>query len=122
MPVLEGLGVTELLSADLPACVDMLAPFAAASGLAVRREALLTGDGFAGNEQEVADQVRADAAARQTVVVCGGQRVIAGLLGAWGEGSCVRPPRRPRCIKGGWWLLHHRDGAVSAYERHEPAV
>ena len=86
VPVLEGLGVTRLLSADLPACAQTLAPFAASSGVAVRREALLTGDGFSANEHEAADEVRRDAAARETVVVCGQQRVIAGLLTTLGEG------------------------------------
>jgi len=122
VPVLEGLGVTRLLSADLPACAQTLAPFAASSGVAVRREVLLTGDGFSANEQEVTDEVRRDAAARETVVVCGQQRVIAGLLAALGEGSGVRPPTETGVRKGGWWLLHHRDGAISAYERHEPAA
>ena len=122
VPVLEGLGVTRLLSADLPACAQTLAPFAASSGVAVQREALLTGDGFSANEQEVTDEVRRDAAGRETVVVCGQQRVIAGLLAALGEGSGVRPPKETGVRKGGWWLLHHRDGAISAYERHEPAA
>ena len=45
---LGGLGVSDLLSADLPACTEMLAPFAAASGLTVRREGLLTRAGFEG--------------------------------------------------------------------------
>jgi 8-oxo-(d)GTP phosphatase len=121
VPVLEGLGVTDLLSADLPVCVDMLAPFAAATGLTVRREAQLTRAGFAGNERDVADRLRRDASSSEALVVCGGQRVITGLLGALGHGSHVSPPRDPMVRKGGWWLLHHRDGAVSAYERHEPA-
>jgi 8-oxo-dGTP diphosphatase len=38
VPVLEGVGVTDLLSADLPACADTLAPFAAATGLTVLRK------------------------------------------------------------------------------------
>ena len=121
VPVLEGLGVTDLLSADLPVCVDMLAPFAAATGLTVRREVQLTRAGFAGNERDVADRVRADASCGEALAVCGGRRVITGLLGVLGNGSRVRPPRETMVVKGGWWLLHHRDGAVRAYERHEPA-
>ena len=122
VPVLEGLGVTDLLSADLPACVDMLTPFAATTGLTVRREAQLTRAGFAGNERDVADLVRRDASSSEALVVCGGQRVITGLLSALGHGSYVRPPHETTVKKGGWWLLHHRDGVVSAYERHEPAT
>lgn len=120
VPVLEGLGVTDLLSADLPACIDMLAPFAAATGLTVRREAQLTHAGFEGNERDVADRVGRDASSSGALVVCGGQQVITGLLGALAHGSHVRPPRQTTVKKGGWWLLHHCHGAVSAYERHEP--
>ena len=121
VPVLEGLGVTDLLSADLTACVDMLSPFAAANGLTVRRDAQLTHAGFAGHERDVADRVRRDASCGQALVVCGGQRVITGLLSALGHGSYVGAPHETTVMKGGWWLLHHCHGAVSAYERHEPA-
>jgi hypothetical protein len=34
----------------------------------------------------------------------------------------VRPPHETAVKKGGWWLLHHRDGTISSYERHEPAA
>jgi hypothetical protein len=98
-----------------------LAPFAASSGVTVRREASLTSARFAGHERAAADGLR-DAFARETLVICGQQRVIAGLLTTLGEGSDVRPPAQPSIPKGGWWLLHHRDGAISAFERHEPAA
>ena len=120
VPVLAGLGITDLLSADLPSCVDMLAPFAATTGLTVRREAQLTRDGFAGNERVVAARVRDEASSSQALVVCGGQRVITGLVSALGDGFGVRPPRETTIKKGGWWLLHHRAGVISAYERHDP--
>lgn len=122
VPVLEGLGVTDLLSADLPACTEMLAPFATATGLTVRRESRLTRAGFEGNEREVSDRVRADAAAGVALVVCGQQRVISGLLRALGHGDGVRPPHETAVKKGGWWLLHHRGGAISSFERHDPAA
>jgi len=120
VPVLAGLGITDLLSADLPSCVDTLAPFAATTGLTVRREAQLTRDGFLGNERDVADRVRDEASSSPALVVCGGQRVITGLVSALGHGFGVRPPRETTIKKGGWWLLHHRAGVVSAYERHDP--
>jgi 8-oxo-(d)GTP phosphatase len=122
VPILEGLGVTGLRSADLPACVDMLAPFAAATGLTVRRESNLTRGEFLGNEQQIADRLLKDASANETLVVCGQQQVISGLLSALGRRSVVRPPHETTVKKGGWWLLHHRDGAISSYERHEPAA
>lgn len=117
--VMESLGVTDLLSADVPACVGMLQPFATAAGLTVRREARLTREGFAGNEKDVADGVRRDAASGGAMAVCGEKRVIAGLLTALGHSDDVSPPPETALKKGGWWLLHHRDGVVSAYERHE---
>ncbi len=120
VPVLAGLGITDLLSADLASCVDMLAPFAATTGLTVHREAQLTREGFEGNERAVADRVRRDASTSQALVVCGGQRVITGLVSALGHHSGVRPPREAAVRKGGWWLLHHHAGAISAYERHDP--
>jgi len=122
VPVLAGLGITDLLSADLPACVDMLAPFAETAGLTVQREARLTREGFAGHEEDVADRLRTQASSSQALVVCGGQKVITGLLGVLDHVSDVRPPDETTVKKGGWWLLHHRDGAVSAYERHEPVA
>jgi 8-oxo-dGTP diphosphatase len=122
VPVLEGFGVTELRSADLPACVDMLAPIAAATGLTVRRESSLVHTEFVGREQQVADRLLADAAHREALVVCGQQRVIAGLLTALGRRGSVEPPHETTVKKGGWWLVHHRDGSISSYERHEPAA
>jgi 8-oxo-dGTP pyrophosphatase MutT (NUDIX family) len=122
VPVLEGLGVTELLSADLPGCAETLGPFAAATGLDVRRDGSLTLDGFAGHEGSVADRVRRSASGSPGMVVCGSQSVISGLLTALGRGAPVRPPHDTSVRKGGWWLLHHRQGAVTAYERHEPAA
>jgi 8-oxo-(d)GTP phosphatase len=122
VPVLEGFGVTELRSADLPACFDMLAPIAAATGLTVRREVSLTQAEFVGNEQHIADRLLADAAHREAMVVCGQQRVITGLLTALARRSFVRPPHETAVKKGGWWLLHHREGTISSYERHEPAA
>lgn len=122
VPVLEGLGVTGLRSADLPACVDMLAPFAAVTGLTVRRDPSLTRAEFVGKEQEIADRLLKEACASEALAVCGQQRVITGLLAALGRRSVVRPPHETAVRKGGWWLLHHCEGAISSYERHEPAA
>lgn len=122
VPVFGTLGVTNLLSADLPSSVDTLAPFAAATGMTVRREARLTRAGFVGNEIDVADFVRLDAASHEALVVCGGKTVITGLLNALGNSPYVRPPADTTIRKGEWWLVHHRDGIVSAYEKHEPAA
>ena len=122
VPILESLGVPDLRSADLPACLDMLAPFAAATGHSVRREPNLTRAEFLGHEQQIADRLMDDACSSEALVVCGQQHVISGLLAALGRRSIVRPPHETTVKKGGWWLLHHRDGAINSYERHEPAA
>jgi len=122
VPVLASLGATTLLSADVPACAEMLAPFAAAAGLAVRRESVLTSAEFTGRESEGVDVVRRHASPDQAMVVCGSGHVLRGLLTALGHERDVRPPTETAVSKGGWWLLHHSEGAISAYERYEPAA
>ncbi|MDX6234913.1 MAG: hypothetical protein QOH68_4052, partial [Nocardioidaceae bacterium] len=47
---------------------------------------------------------------------------ITGLLTALGRRSVVRPPHETAVKKGGWWLLHHRDGTISSYERSSPMI
>ena len=49
-------------------------------------------------------------------------QAIAELVASLGHGSTVRPPHDRSVRKGGWWLLHLRDGSVSSYERHDPAA
>ncbi len=119
VPVLEMLGVTDLLSADEFSSVDMLTPLAEVTGLRVQREAQLTRAGFVGNEMQVVDRVRSYAFSSEALVVCAGKRVVAGLLGALGRNSEAMGPAEMTVKKGGMWLLHHCDGAVSAYEKHE---
>ena len=122
VPVLASLGATTLLSADVPACAEMLAPFAAAAGLAVRRESVLTSGEFTGHESEGAEVVRRHASPDHAMVVCGSGQVLRGLLTALAHVRDVQPPTETAVSKGGWWLLHHSEGAISAYERHEPAA
>jgi 8-oxo-dGTP diphosphatase len=122
VPILQQLGVGHLLSADVPACYEMLAPYAEAAGLTVRRVAELTRSGFERSARDVADLVRRDASAMGPLVVVGPHRVVAGLVHALGHADAVRPPHEASVRKGGWWLLHHRGGAIRAYERHEPAA
>ena len=123
VPVLDGLAVDDLRSADVPACVEMLGPYAASRpGSPCSATTGLTTDGFPGNERDLADQVRAQATSGASLAVCGPQRVISGLLHALGDHAAVRPPHDTAVKKGGWWLLHHRDGAITAYERHEPVA
>jgi 8-oxo-dGTP diphosphatase len=122
VPVLQGLRVTALVSAGLASCLETFAPTAVASGLRVREEPGLTRAEFEGNEAAVAADLRRATRTQETVAVCAQQQVISGLLEHLGRGDGVRPPAETSLRKGGWWLLHVRDGAVSAYERHEPAA
>jgi 8-oxo-dGTP diphosphatase len=120
--VLQGLGVTALVSAGLASCRETFAPTAEAVGLQVREAPGLTRAEFEGNEAAVAADLRREMRAHETVAICAQQQVISGLLEHLGRGDGVRPPPETSVRKGGWWLLHVRDGAVSAYERHEPAA
>jgi 8-oxo-(d)GTP phosphatase len=122
VPVLASLGVTDLFCADVPACTETLAPFAESSGLTVRRDDGLTMAGLDLADRDVASDVRRHASQSPAMVVCGSQGVVTGLLEALGRGAPVLPPHDTAVKKGGWWLLHHQDGAVTAYERHEPAA
>jgi 8-oxo-dGTP diphosphatase len=122
VPVLQGLGVTALVSADLASCLETFAPTAAAVGLRVREEPGLGRAEFEGNGTAVAADLRREMRTQEIVAVCAQQQVISALLEHLGRGDGVRPPAETSLRKGGWWLLHVRDGAVSAYERHEPAA
>ena len=120
-PVLEEVGVSGLLSADVPSCVDTLRPLAAATGLTVRRDDRLTRGAFAGNECDIADRLRQDTSSIDGLVVCGQRPVLAGLLRALStDGTAPVPSDSLR--KGGWWLLHHRDGRVMACEQFKPVA
>lgn len=122
VPILEGLGVSNLLSADVPSCVETLRPIASAIGLAVQRDADLARDAFLGNERHVTERLRRSATESDGLVVCAQQPVLVGLLSALGRHG-NRRTRRPAGIKkGGWWLVHHHDGVVQAVERFEPAA
>ena len=47
---------------------------------------------------------------------------VHGLIGSE-KGPFFADTRVATALKrGGWWLLHHTDGVVTAYERHEPAT
>jgi 8-oxo-dGTP diphosphatase len=122
VPILEGLGVSDLLSADVPSCVETVRPVASATGLAVHRDAGLSRDAFLGNERDVAERLRRSSTESDGLVVCAQQPVLVGLLSALGRDG-GRRARRPAGIKkGGWWLVHHHDGIVQVVERFEPAA
>ena len=122
--VLAGLGARRLLAADLPACAQMLEPYAATAGLDVALDRGLSGAASRGRERERAAAVRAEAvraAGDGPLVVCGQRRLVAALVDTLGRASGRRPPEPLAVEKGGWWLLHHRGGHVLAFERHAPA-
>ena len=119
--VLDEVGATSLLSADMPACVDTLKPFARTSGQPLTRTRQLTRPVFDGRARSVAKEIKG-LAAEETLAVCGPHRVVIGLLEQLAHGAPAQPPHDRALRKGGWWILHHRRGAVLAYERHEPAA
>ena len=121
VPLLHTLGAERLLSADVPACTDTLRPFGRAVGVQIQVDSRLDRDSFPEHEQDLAADLRRGGT-DETLVVCSSRQVIAELVASLGHGSTVRPPHDRSVRKGGWWLLHLRDGSVSSYERHDPAA
>ena len=119
--VLDEVGTTSLLSADEPVCVDTFKPYARASGRDLTRTKALTRQQFPDRAESVVGRIR-DLAAAETLAVCASQRVVLGLLERLSHDAPAHPPHERALRKGGWWILHHREGAVLAYERHEPAA
>lgn len=123
--VLAGVGARRLLAADVPACTQMLEPFAAVSGLQLERSPRLTVDGFRGHERSITAELRATAASiadEGALVVCGQRRVVAAVVNLLGRPDGHRPRRQRAVKKGGWWLLHHHAGDVVHLESHRPAA
>ena len=122
VPVLERLGVTGLMAADVPACAETLSPFAAEARLEVSRVPSLVRDAFDADAATSTAGIRQRAQDGGPLVVCGQQRVTSRLVSRLVEESGLQPPPDLSVPKGGWWLLHHQDGVVKAYERQEPAA
>ena len=120
-PVLEALGVGALVCADRPGAEATLVPYAESAGLTVRCDPLLTREAFADAPEAAAAAaaaVRRDATGARTAV-CVGRTVLPGLLAALTADVEVAPPEDVEVSPGGFWLLHHREGVVTAYERHD---
>ncbi len=122
VPILEGVGVSDLLSADVPSCLETLRPVARATGLEVLRDIDLVRDAFLDRSADVAERLRRRVAESDGLVVCAQQPVLVGLLSALGRDRSRRL-RQPTSIKkGGWWLVHQVDGVLHAVERFDPAA
>ena len=121
VPVLEELAVSDLLSADVPSCVDTLTPAATATGLEVQRDRRLLPKKFAGTARHTADRLHQVASDRGGLVVCAQRPVLAAIFRALSREAGTRKARDtpPR---GGWWLLHCSGDRVVAYERFRSAA
>lgn len=123
--VLVGVGARRLLAADVPACTQMLEPFAAASGLQLERTPRLTAHGFRADERAITAELRATAASLAgdgALVVCGQRRVVTAVVSLLGRPDGHRPRHLRVVKKGGWWVLHHHAGDVVHVESHRPAA
>ena len=118
VPLLEELGVDALRSADDAASTGTLRPYGRGAGLTLHVDARLRRAAYPQHRRALLDEIRAETE-QATPAVCVPRAVLEDLVGALGRGAPVRAPRDRSLRKGGWWLLHMRDGRVQAFERHE---
>jgi 8-oxo-dGTP pyrophosphatase MutT (NUDIX family)/phosphohistidine phosphatase SixA len=117
VPLLAGYGIERLLSADVLRCVDTVKPYAAATGLTVESEPLLSESGYPAN---------ADAALRRTAdivsagiptAVCSQGGAITDLVSALCKTYGHRVPSDPSARKGTFWAMHFAADEMVALER-----
>ena len=104
--LLAAYGVQRIHSSDARRCLETVGPLAAALGLPVRAEPLLSEDGSAGDPAG-AEQLVADLVARSgQAVLCTQRKTLGRVLPALLTGLGVEPDsvREPR--KGGFLVLH----------------
>lgn len=110
VPVLAAYGITRLMSSDAVRCTQTLEPYAGTAGLPIAVEPRLAEDADGWARDVVAEAVSAGA----PTVLCTHRPVVPALLHALGVPTPDRTLAPAGCL-----VVHHRDGAVVAVERHE---
>ncbi|MGH2356590.1 MAG: NUDIX hydrolase [Candidatus Limnocylindria bacterium] len=98
-------GIGEVISADNLRCVQTVEPLADALDLPIRREPLLSAEGYPGHEEEAVKAVRSAGSTGRDAVVCSQGEVIPDLIERLAEedGFLLEGPVQTR--KGSIWAL-----------------
>jgi 8-oxo-dGTP pyrophosphatase MutT (NUDIX family)/phosphohistidine phosphatase SixA len=112
--------VRDIVSADLTRCVQTVEPLAAAVGLTIREEAVLSEDGFPGHEHQAVAMIRDLGSDNTAAVVCSQGDVIPDLLHrmALGDDLALEDPVVSK--KGSVWALTFADRGLIAAEYFAP--
>lgn len=111
--VLRGYDATRIVSADVVRCTQTVAPFAAASGLAVEAEPLFSEDGYAADPDGAVERLLELARGKDAVVVCTQRKALPGLLRGL-SGALGADVARVRLGKAAFCVLHFGGEPVRA--------
>jgi 8-oxo-dGTP diphosphatase len=111
--------VETIWAPSLKRCIDSMAPFAAAFGLAIGAADVLSEAGYPGREDEAVDLVRSAAGTRD-VAVCSQGDVIPDLVARLAAADQVDLPRPVAAAKGSTWALTVSDGRILDAEYFAP--
>ena len=121
IPLLSSYRIGRIVSAQVERCVQTIAPFAAALGLAVETEPLLSEDGHAREPRQALERLLELAASEESTAICSQGDVIAGLSAAASDRLPGVPIAEGRIRKGEVLLLHLTRSAgwprIAAVER-----
>lgn len=112
--------VRGVISAPPLRCLQTVEPLAAAVGLTVQQEAVLSEDGYYGHERKAAGLLRDAASDGTASVVCSQGGVIPDLLGRLALEDAVAMPQNITAKKGSVWSLTFAGRTLLAAEYFPP--
>ena len=123
IPLLSAYGVTGVHSSDSARCRQTVRPFAAAAGIEVVAEPLLSEEGHRGAPEESIARMRELLRVPEPIVVCSHRPVMPAWVGALSEVAGCPAEVSPRLQPGAFLVIHRTLGpstlTVSEVERHE---
>jgi 8-oxo-(d)GTP phosphatase len=121
--VLSRFEVTEMYSADFVRCVQTVEPLAAAVGLVIKEEPLLSELGYPGNEEQAVAMIRSLGSPDAATAACSQGEVIPDLLGRLAsEDHFELPDDLPYKKASAWVLSFDGDRLFSAQYVPPPRV
>ena len=114
--------VREIISAPPLRCLQTVEPLASAVGLTVNQHAVLSEEGYYGQEREAARLLRKAASDGTATVVCSQGGVIPDLVGRLAKDDAVTLPQPLTAKKGSVWSLTFADEKLLAAEYFGPVA